>query len=83
MYRRPMLGRRSFYTIVDNLGRENAGALRCALRCVSDISRVVISVQQGVVEVKATRDVREQVRLACSVAGPCLRAWARRYRSSR
>jgi len=79
MYRRPMLGRRSFYTIAGNLGRENAGALQC----VPEISRVVTSVQQGVVEVKATRDVREQVRLACSVAGPCLRSRARRYRSSR
>ena len=64
---------RSFFYVVDRLTKQNAVTLKRALDAVPDIKNVTIWLAKGVVEVKATRDVEESIKLACSVAGTLFR----------
>ncbi len=71
-----MLRRRSFHYLVDGLTEDKAEILRQSLAIVPQILAVDVSVGRSMIEVTARRDVADQVRLACSVAGAYYRTRA-------
>jgi hypothetical protein len=64
---------KSFYYLIDNLTGDRAVKISNALKAVSEVLEVKASASQGIIEVKATRDVEEQVKMACSIAGTTFR----------
>lgn len=64
---------KSFYYLIDNLTREKAIRIASALKAVSDVLEVAPHLPQGVLEVKAVRDVEAQVKMACGIAGTTFR----------
>ncbi len=48
-----------------------------SLNVLRDVKSVSVSAARGMVEVQATRDVEEQVRMACEMAGAAFRTRAR------
>lgn len=68
---------RMFYYIVDRLNEEKATLLAKSLRIIPDVKSVSVSAARGMVEIEAKRDMEQQVRLACDVAGATFRARAK------
>ena len=68
---------KAFYYLVDGLTNENAEIIRKGLSVISDVKEIQVSVGRSMVETLAFRDVEDQVRLACDVAGVHFRARAR------
>jgi hypothetical protein len=64
---------KSFYYLIDNLTTEKAQIITRALKAVSGVEDAKASPTQGIVEVKAGRDVEAQVRMACDIAGTTFR----------
>jgi hypothetical protein len=73
-----MAGGRIYYYVIDKLNRSNAPFLEQALKTVPEIQEAKVRPVQGVVEVTASRDVEEQVRIACSVTGTVFRTRAQK-----
>lgn len=73
-----MLGRKQFCYIVDGLTEEKAALLRKSLAIVSAITKAQVDVSRSTVEVEARRDVADEVRVACDVAGVRFRTRLRR-----
>jgi hypothetical protein len=71
-YRARMAGR-SFYYLIDNLTSEKAVKINKALHAVTDVLETKANPSQGVLEVKATRDVEPEVKMACEIAGTTFR----------
>ena len=63
--------------MVDGLTDASAAVLRTSLATVPEIHGSVVSVGRGTIEVDATRDVADEIRLACDVAGVAYRTRAR------
>ncbi|MFP4637625.1 MAG: hypothetical protein ACLFM6_04205 [Spirochaetaceae bacterium] len=55
--------------LVDGLTEEKAQALAAGLRGVDEVEGIDVSVSRATVRVKSKRDLAEQVKLACTVAG--------------
>jgi hypothetical protein len=68
-----LMSAKSYYYLIDNLTGENALKISKALKAVSDVLDSKASPSQGVLEVKATRDVEAQVKMACEIAGATFR----------
>lgn len=66
-----------FYYLVDGLTDENATIIKRGLDVIPYIKEVQVSVGRSMVETLTFRDVEDQVRLACKVAGVHFRARAR------
>jgi hypothetical protein len=64
---------KSFYYLIDNLTSEKALKISKALQAVTDVLETKANPSQGVLEVKATRDVEAQVKMACEIAGTTFR----------
>jgi hypothetical protein len=64
---------KSFYYLIDNLTQEKAAKITAALKAVSDVLETTTHLPQGVLEVKAVRDVEAQVKMACGIAGTTFR----------
>jgi hypothetical protein len=64
---------KSFYYVIDNLTKDKAVKIAAALKAVSDVLEILPHLTQGVLEVKALRDVEAQVKMACSIAGTTFR----------
>lgn len=60
-------GKRYAY-IVDGLTEEKGEVIAKGLRAVSDIFEVDVMPKRGVVQVRARKDVEDQVRIACGIA---------------
>ncbi|WP_455381814.1 hypothetical protein [Salinispira pacifica] len=71
-----MFKSRSFYYIVDKLTVERAQVIRKGLEAIAGIEAVKITVNRGMVEIRAKRDMEEQVQLACQVSGAIYRTRA-------
>ena len=69
---------KTFYYLVDNLNRTNAELIKSALKTAPEVEQVIPRIPEGVLEVWATRDVEQQVRMACRVAGTSLRIQVKR-----
>lgn len=66
-----------FFYLVDGLTDEKAHIIRKGLEIIADVSEVKVSVGRSMIETVAFRNVEDQVRLACDVAGVHFRARAR------
>ena len=64
-----MFGKKTYHYLVDGLTQANVGVLRRSLATVPEIRTAVVDVGRSTVEVDATRDVADEIRLACEVAG--------------
>jgi acyl dehydratase len=64
---------KSFYYLIDNLTSEKAVKISKALQAVAEVLEAKASPSQGVLEVRATRDVEAQVKIACEIAGTTFR----------
>lgn len=73
-----MLGRKHYHYIVDGLTDEKAALLKRSLTIVPDIKSAQVSASRGTVDVEARRDVADEVRVACEVAGITFRTRMRR-----
>lgn len=73
-----MLGRKHYHYIVDGLTDEKAALLKKSLTIVPDIRAAEVSASRGTVDVEARRDVADEVRVACDVAGVTFRTRMRR-----
>ncbi len=71
-----MFKNRSFHYIVDKLTADRAEVIRKGLIAVSGVDGVKVSVNRGMVEVIARKDMEAQVRIACEVAGAVYRTRA-------
>jgi hypothetical protein len=63
----------NYYYIVDGLDPEKAEVIRKSLEIIPEIDSATVSSKQGLVEVRASTEVEEQVNMACSVAGAFFR----------
>ncbi len=77
-YTAAMFGPKSYFYIVDGLTAASGETIRKSLSIVADIKSVSVDPGRGTVEVKAFRDVEDNVRLACEVAGVTFRTRLRR-----
>lgn len=68
-----MFKSKPFYYLVDKLDADAAEILRKALTAIPGIENVKVSVNRGMVEIGAKRDMADQVRIACEVAGALYR----------
>jgi len=68
---------RWYYYLVDGLTDGTAAIIRKGLAIIPDIRETQVSVAQSMIEVRASRDVEAQVRVACDVAGIKFRTRAR------
>lgn len=59
---------KSFGYVVDGLTQEKAEIVEKGLRAVPDIFEVAVYPNRGVVQVRARRDVEDQIRIACDIA---------------
>ena len=66
-----------YYYLVDGLTEESARVVKKGLDVISDIKEVQVSVARSMVETLSFRDIEDQVRLACDVAGVHYRARAK------
>jgi copper chaperone CopZ len=55
--------------LVDGLTEEKAQAMTASLRGLNEVESVDVSVSRSTVRVKSKRDLEDQVKLACGVAG--------------
>jgi hypothetical protein len=55
--------------LVDGLDEEKAQAMAVSLRGINEVEGVDVSVSRSTVRVKSKRDLEDQVKLACNVAG--------------
>ena len=62
-----------FKYVIDSLSPANAEKLKIALKSVDSIVGVKISPTTGVLEVQATRNVYDEVGIACNFAGVTIR----------
>jgi len=72
-----MFGKKTYHYVVDGLTDSSAVVLRKSLATVPEIRNAVVHVGRGTIEVDATRDVSDEIRLACDVAGVAYRTQAR------
>jgi hypothetical protein len=73
-----MAKEKSFYYIIDGLNADNAELLKKALSPVHDISSVTVRTREGLLEVIAPRNVEQEVKVACEVAGTRFRVRAKK-----
>ena len=73
-----MFGRKRYHYIVDGLTDDSAALLQKSLTMVPEIRSSQVSASRGTVEVEASRDVADAVRVACDVAGVTFRTRMRR-----
>ena len=64
-----MFGPKTYYYLVDRLDPASAVTLKKALGAVPGIRNVSVRTREGVVEVSANRDVEEDLKMACTIAG--------------
>ena len=64
---------RAFFYLIDGLTSEKAVRLKRALEQVTDIIGVIVRPSHGVLEVQSNRDVEDEVKMACSLAGTSFR----------
>ena len=64
---------RTLSYVIDNLTSATAEKLRIALESVDSIIGIKISPTTGVLEVKSTRNVHDEIVLACNFAGVTMR----------
>ncbi len=57
-----------FRYVIDMLDTESAEIIAKSLRALPDISGVAVHPNRGTVEIRAKRDMEEQVRMACDIA---------------
>jgi hypothetical protein len=62
-----------FFYLVDKLDSRSTAVMEKSLNMIPEIHSVSISPKQGLVEVYAKKDVEDQVKLACDVAGSIFR----------
>jgi hypothetical protein len=73
-----MFGKRRYVYLVDGLTDERAAVMRNSLGIVGEIATVQIAASRSMIEVEASRDVEDQIRVACDVAGVHFRTRIRR-----
>jgi hypothetical protein len=73
-----MFGPKQYHYIVDGLNEEKARTLRQGLSIVPVIRTAQVNVSRSTVEVEASRDVADEVKVACDVAGVHFRTRLRR-----
>jgi hypothetical protein len=73
-----MAKKKSFYYVIDGLDAEKGETLKNALSPVSDIHSVTVRPREGLVEVIAVRNVEQEVKVACEVAGTSFRIRAKK-----
>ena len=64
-----MFGKKVFRYLVDGLTEEKAVVVRKGLSVVSAIRSAIVDVGRGTIEAESSRDVEQDVRVACDVAG--------------
>jgi hypothetical protein len=55
--------------LLDGLTPERGEVMKKALRAIPEIKSITIRAGEGIVQVMATRDPENQIKLACDVAG--------------
>jgi copper chaperone CopZ len=55
--------------LVDGLTEEKAQAMVASLRNLNEVEGVDVSVSRATVRVKSKRDLEDQVKIACDIAG--------------
>jgi hypothetical protein len=71
-----MFKSRTFHYIVDRLTADRAEVIRKGLEVLTGVEGVRVTVNRGMVEIRAKKDMEPQVRLACEVAGALYRTRA-------
>ena len=61
------------YFILDKLDRESGDIMKKSLTALPEVNGFRYDLQKGMIEVDAGRDVEDQVKLACDVAGTIFR----------
>lgn len=59
---------RNYAYLVDRLDKEKAEAIRKSLHALNHVEQVSVDVSRNTVELQATRDLEQQVRMACDIA---------------
>ena len=62
-----------YFYLVDKLDNEKSTIIQKSLKLIPEIQSVSISPKQGLLDIYAKRDVEDQVKLACDVAGTIFR----------
>lgn len=60
---------KTYYYLIDNLTAEKAEIMKKALRTSSDIQSITIKSQENLLQVIATRNIEDVVKIACDIAG--------------
>jgi len=68
MYSVTMARTKTYYYLIDNLTEEKTAVMKRALQTVSSIQSITIRPMEGLVELIATRDVEDSVKIACDIA---------------
>ena len=63
----------SYFYLIDNLNNEKGELIRNSLMALSDVTDVRYSVRESIIEVRTSRDVEQQLRMACEMNGAGLR----------
>ena len=63
-----------YFFVVDRIDRESGAVLKRALDVVPEIRKVTVWPARGIVEIRATRDIEESLKIACRVANVGFRA---------
>ena len=70
---------KKYYYLIDKMNAPRAEVIKKTLDTVSSIKNSRVSASRGVVEVTAKRDVSEQVKMACDIAGARYRTSAKKH----
>jgi hypothetical protein len=73
-----MAKNKSFYYIIDGLNEEKGELLKKALSPVTDIQSITVRSREGLLEIIAPRNVEQEVKIACDVAGTTFRLRAKK-----
>jgi len=68
MYIVTMARTKTYYYLIDNLNPEKSVVMKRALQTVSSIESITLRPEEGLLEVIATRDVEDSVKIACDIA---------------
>ncbi len=60
---------KTYYYLIDNLTPEKGEVMKRAMQTNSSIESITLRPREGIVEVIATRDVEDSVKIACDIAG--------------
>jgi len=59
---------KTYYYLIDNMTPDKAVVMKRALQTVSSIHSITMRPSEGIIEVIASRDVEDSIKIACDIA---------------